>query len=134
MDREQSINIMSQVLESLGKDYLSISLIETNTRTVYPLKSSRRSVSLQGGEYPAFAYEDIAGRSVEKYVPSDKREDYARKTSLDTVVQELENKAEYSFAYEALIRIAMWIKLSTMSKKRHSTQRKNVCVPSKPTR
>ena len=103
MDREQSINIMSQVLESLGKDYLSISLIETNTRTVYPLKSSRRSVSLQGGEYPAFAYEDIAGRSVEKYVPSDKREDYARKTSLDTVVQELENKAEYSFAYEALI-------------------------------
>ena len=98
-----SVDIMPEVLESLGKDYLSISLIETDTRTVYPLKSTRRAVLRQNGEYPALSYDDIAAKSVSGHVPADKRAEYTQKTSLDTVVQELQTKDEYSFAYESVV-------------------------------
>ncbi|WP_455500628.1 hybrid sensor histidine kinase/response regulator [Gemmiger sp.] len=98
-----SADIMPEVLESLGKDYLSISLIETDTRMVYPLKSTRRSVLRRNGKFPALSYDDIAAKSMNGHVPADKKEEYTQKTSLDTVVRELQTKEEYSFSYESIV-------------------------------
>lgn len=103
MEREQTIDLILQVLETLGKDYLSISLIEVKTRTVYPLKSSRRSVLGKRQDYPQWSYDEIWRRTMEMYVPLSKKDEYTQKMQLETIVKELHDKPEYSFAYESLV-------------------------------
>lgn len=103
MKNENSLDLILQVLECLGRDYLSISLINTKTRIVYPLKSSRRNVLALKENYPHWPYDEIQHRSIDGYVPPDRKEEYTEKLKLDTVIRELEQKNEYGFSYDSLI-------------------------------
>lgn len=95
---EDSIRRQLSILNALGKDYLTLCLLNIETEKISILNTSMKGVE-NGGELP---YYETCYQSIEKYVREDQKEDIKNKINLDTIVQELSKKPEYSIVYEVI--------------------------------
>ena len=93
---EDNIRRQLNILNALGKDYLTLCLLNMKTENVTILNDSIEVVE-EGTDLP---YYETCYQSIEKYVKEDQKEEIKRKISLDTVKKELSEKTEYSFVYE----------------------------------
>ena len=93
---EDNIRRQLNILNALGKDYLTLCLLNMKTENVTILNNSIETVE-EGIDLP---YYETCYQSIDKYVKEDQQEEIKQKISLDTVKKELAEKTEYSFIYE----------------------------------
>ena len=93
---EENIRRQLSILNALGKDYLTLCLLNTKTEKVTILNTSMGQVE-EGLDLP---YYETCYYSIDKYVREDQKEEIKRKISLETVKKEMSKKSEYSFVYD----------------------------------
>ena len=95
---QQNIRRQLNILNALGKDYLTLCLLNVKTETISILNTEMQEVK-DMGDLP---YYETCYESIEKYVQEDQKEDIKGKINLDRIVQELSQKSEYSFIYDVV--------------------------------
>lgn len=93
---EENIRRQLSILNALGKDYLTLCLLNAKTEMITILNTDMDTIK----EEQELSYYDVCYASIEKYVREDQKEDIKSKIDLKKITQELEEKSEYSFVYE----------------------------------
>lgn len=96
---EENIKRQLSILNALGKDYLTLCLLNLKTEKISVLNSSM--------EIPKGAinqsYYDTCYQSIDRYVQENRRKELRKKIDLHTVKQELSEKSDYSVVYETWV-------------------------------
>lgn len=96
---EENIKRQLSILNALGKDYLTLCLLNLKTEKISVLNSSM--------EIPKNAisqsYYDTCYESIDRYVQEDQKAELREKIDLHTVKKELSEKSEYSVLYETIL-------------------------------
>lgn len=93
---EENIRRQLSILNALGKDYLTLCLLNIRTEKITILNTSMGQVE----EDMDLPYYETCYHSIDKYVQEDQKDEIKRKISLETVREELIKNPEYSFVYE----------------------------------
>lgn len=93
---EENIRRQLSILNALGKDYLTLCLLNIKTEKITILNTSMEEIK-EGTDLP---YYETCYDSIDKYVREDQKEEIKEKIDLKKVKEELSQKQEYSFIYE----------------------------------
>ena len=91
------------LLETLGKDYLSLCLVNLKKETVIVLKTKLENTRVEKDMGPERPYYEACLKSVEKYVSEDQKAYAREKIKIENVLAGLRAKKEYNFVFEAKI-------------------------------
>ena len=96
---EENIKRQLSILNALGKDYLTLCLLNLKTERISILNSSM--------EIPKNAisqsYYDTCYQSIDRYVQESRRAELREKIDLHTVKEKLSEESEYSVVYETVL-------------------------------
>lgn len=96
---EENVRRQLSILNALGKDYLTLCLLNLKTEKIAILNTEIEDIQ----DTVELPYYEICSQSIERYVKEDQKEEIRKKINLDTVRQELDENREYSFVYEILM-------------------------------
>lgn len=96
---EENIKRQLSILNALGKDYLTLCLLNLKTERISVLNSSMEISK----DAISQSYYDTCYQSIDKYVQEDRKAGLREKIDLHTVQKELSEKSEYSVIYQTLL-------------------------------
>lgn len=90
------------IISALGKDYLNLCLVNVKSGMATPLNLKLNGPIHEMGENFELPYDEMCRQSIEKYAAGNK-EELLEKVKLENVANELREKQEYNFEFEALM-------------------------------
>lgn len=108
-DNENNVQMLMQVLESLGEDYASICIVNTEKQTISLFKNPAKGGSIVNvdEEQETCPYDVMFRRSLDRFVSEDKKEAVYRELSLENVMKKLSGQQVFRFLYEIPFRNGM---------------------------
>lgn len=96
---EENVRRQLSILNVLGKDYLTLCLLNVKTEKIAILNTEIEAME----DTIELPYYETCYQSIDKYVSKEQKEKIKKKIHLDTVIRELDKKREYSFVYEVFM-------------------------------
>ena len=96
-----SSDVLLQVLNVLGSDYLCICVIDIEKQTATLLKKSSATIESLIGNHAEYPYSWLCAKVLEKFAPEDQRESLLEAVSLSTLQASFAHKNSHSFLCHA---------------------------------
>lgn len=93
---EENVRRQLSILNALGKDYLTLCLLNIKTETIAVLNTEIEEIK----DTIELPYYEVCSQSIDKYVREDQKEDIKKKINLEMIRKELDQNQEYSVSYE----------------------------------